>query len=335
MKLPVVTPPIEVSPQYADLLSVICTQKNGYNFYLERFVQIYNSRATYDFGELAFREHIFSLNKLEGMAWYNYLPMISDYNIINNINLICEKKDLIQKFKKMLDSGYYLLTYMNRKYYNNYNGNKIYHNCMIYGYDINVFYVQDFVNGRYSKFTINKDDLLQNYFENQNFNDDIDYPKKLIMFKNNDVPYEIDMNLLINSMRDYYNETSTIDSYEVRRDSNSKNKICNTEWGMGAVKLIANDLGEHRNTLKDISIINTHAKCMIDKAKYFINNKMVDNSIEIEYNEILNTIDIALMLYLKYIKTQNKIYINKCSDYIKKTYSLEKIAIEKILKEID
>ena len=86
MKLPVVTPPIEVSPQYADLLSVICTQKNGYNFYLERFVQIYNSRATYDFGELAFREHIFSLNKLEGMVWYNYLPMISDYNIINNRN---------------------------------------------------------------------------------------------------------------------------------------------------------------------------------------------------------------------------------------------------------
>ena len=99
IKFPIVVPPLKVSPQYADLLSVICTQKNGYHFYLERFVQIYNSRETYDFGELAFSDHIFSINKLEGMVWYNYLPIISDYNVINNINLVCEKQNLIQQFR--------------------------------------------------------------------------------------------------------------------------------------------------------------------------------------------------------------------------------------------
>jgi len=224
---------------------------------------------------------------------------------------------------------------MNRKYYNDYNDYPIYHNCMIYGYDTNIFYVQDFFRGKYAKSTINEENLLQNYFENQNYNYDIDYPKKLIMFKSNDVPYEIDMNLLITSIKDYYNETSTIDSYEFLRESNNKNKLCNTEWGMGAVKLIANDLGEHRNTLKDISIIKAHTKCMIDKIKYFNNHKIIDNSIEKGYNEIFNTIDTALMFYLKYKITQNQIYVIKCSDYIKKAYCLEKIAIEKLLKEIN
>lgn len=53
---------------------------------------------------------------------------------------------------------------------------------MIYGYDFNIFYVQIFLHGRYSDFSINEDNLLQNYSENQNYNEDIDYPKKLIMF---------------------------------------------------------------------------------------------------------------------------------------------------------
>lgn len=38
------------------------------------------------------------------------------------------------------------------------------------------------------------------------------------------------MNLLIDLINNSYNETSTIDSYEVLRESNNLNKLCNTEW---------------------------------------------------------------------------------------------------------
>lgn len=213
--LPVHYPLFQHVPANAYLLSIIGDKPDEYSWIMNNFVNIrYNLYTRYD---------DFYRNDM----WYNCYHITENRFTKEFLDLFSNEP--FELLKTMIDAGYYIYMFLNRRYIKNYkrpeNGR---HNPMIYGYDTdkNEVYIADFFRGRSFKFEVcSIDEFNLSYPYVTGEEDFYKYVWNRALKKKEGYQYEFNLKDLIVKLDDYRKSTDMSASRYYAFDNNDVEEV--------------------------------------------------------------------------------------------------------------
>ena len=337
MILKVKEPPITSFSTFANLLSVTICNDNGYKWYCNNYVQLFTDYRFSSNGEIKFREEFFGYTKASTIySPYCNNPFIDNLFVIDDLLMLINIDDVIDKLKHFIDNGYYIRANLDRHFYDDKQTLGSLHSAFIYGYDNESFLLADFIkSGKYQPAKILFCDFIKSYeqqydAEKLSRSPFISNPHGIYMFKTKNVDYQYDKAYLKRLIIDYYNEENTMDSPEVIRYYYKSDPLKQElNWGMGVYKDLKYDY-------KTIFACKDHKKAMCDKLEFLIQNKYIENDeLLYSYTKIKEEYGICLNLSIKYSISRNYKDLETIKAKLNICYESEKRCLEKLIQELN
>jgi hypothetical protein len=312
MKNQIVIPEIHTLPQYFHQLAPIVGTNYGKNWYLNNYLLLF---ATHDYFYnggvgLAFRENLWCINMpLHESNRINLPPYIEDYMVINDFSLLFNPVDVVEKYKLLLASGYYLIVNIDRNCVNPAFPYGTIHDALIYGYDEDSFLLVDYVdtNSFIKKTTLSFSDMIQIHTNTYELPFYISSLNRIVAYRvksDNEYTYDFNLSLFKQSLVDYYNGCNTIDDFDTIQRLEPKQIV----WGIECY----DELDIYLKTTKDFldyrnfCILKEHKTSLCDTITHVMDIHNIDSeNIIIKLAHIKELSNICLKLCLKYNITQN------------------------------
>ena len=295
-------------------------------------------------------EHYFLqyyLPDFSGNNWGIVTPFM-DQKIINKDFIIQNKIDLISMIMKEIQTGWYVITYVNEKYIpetiafkhkRNYN-----HMIMIYGYDSsdNSFLFSGFDHNwtlREGKVDFEQFELAyyDNKYDYANTEDRMQFLKLRI---NEDLQFDFDITVFMRHLVIF--RDSMPPDFNVFTQLKSKKEA---HYGLNTYNLMAKHIDELlcgdetiiiRNLVISLHLLAEHKGLMVERLRFIVNNKGIDLSSAIEdYTSLQRELTITRNKMLKFYITKNKNDIKMIPRKLAELKVKESLYITKILEFCD
>ena len=332
--LPVSYPEISAFPHYANLLSVLSTDKDM------MMPWVYNN-----FIQLQFRKH--EGHRLDFCICMDY------YMIKNNCPWIYRdgvSRDLIYKkwgsltdfIIDAIDDEYYVDIVVDEYYIKEYDAfHKRYfeHNLMIYGYDKEkkIFYVADsFKDGKYYYATVTFDEIEQSALTKNYYK----YCESVIIFKKAYRPTQHNFNTI--TIKDYiYDYLNSLNSHlrnAIFSDSSIERQAHMYVFGLAVYDEMKKYIQDTDEIIHSIPCaLNDHKKIMWLMIEYLIKEKYLYDDGHDYLGKIEDThmkANVVVNLSLKYNLTKNKNIVGKICDILSEIQAIEELLYQQIYDNI-
>jgi len=317
IELPMRYPPITSSPPHADLLSVIMTEADSYDWIMMNYIQLRMALNVPCFAPCGDFERY---HETATSIW-NDCPWVSK-QVISREVISRKWNSFIEFVIENIFTKNYVYVNIDRYYieaYDDYGKRHFRHEIFIYGYDIEseMLYVADFFeNGKYSYSTVSFTQLEEAYSGiHQSINDEIgDFLSgvHLIKLRNKTFPFHgaYDRNVwfcadvMISRIKDYL--------------SSKNESLDDNVWGAslyGEIKnrliLLCNGTAMEKVHLdvRAFHVLYDHKVMMVMRVNYLFDNQIIsDKRFMKEGEKIRDTANMIRNMYLKFeIKSDNKI----------------------------
>ncbi len=280
-RLPVTKNPLITSWQWhATLFSILSEDENAKKWIYSNYIQLRCFRVE----EIFTGDEIMFADMLPGTSSLKQCPyLVTSLMTKSQIESYCG--DIIDFVIKTIDLGGYVYgVFDEAKILCDYQVDyKFPHELFIYGYnrDKKYFYTGDFTfKERYSHNTVSFDDLRRGFEaisaeEDHMFKFDYKGLRGLyVIFKNTDFPvYELDVDFIKDSLREYLNSVDTKERYRMFRNIHE-----GTTYGINCYDKIYERVMEQVNEeepdfdVRAIHVLYDHKKLMYDRIKYLMDN---------------------------------------------------------------
>ena len=299
--LPIHRPILQHNPANAYLLSIIGDKPDEYAWIMNNFANLrYNPHIKYD---------DFYRNDM----WYNCYHITESKFTKGFIDLFAS--DSFELIKRMIDDGYYIYMFLNRKYIPNYNKPEydIRHNPLIYGYDIdnNLIYIADFFRGQSFNFeTCSIDDFRKSYPYTDDEEDFYIYVWNRAIKKKEEYNFKFNIEDLIIKLSDYIKSTDLNASHYYTFDTNDVEEVeymhieggYNYVYGVDVYDVIAEDLIKNKISHRPLHLLYEHKSIMCRRIDYLMQNNFLNKGTKLQdnYEEIKEDCLLLRNLFLKY-----------------------------------
>lgn len=299
--LPVHYPIIQHKPADAYLLSIIGDKPDEYAWIMNNFINLrYNPYIKYD---------DFYRNDM----WYNCYHITESKFTKEFLDLFSD--DPFDLLKRMIDAGYYVYMFLNRKFIHNYNKPEydIRHNPLIYGYNTeqNLIYIADFFRGKSFNFeTCSIDEFRQSYPYTEDEDEFYIYVWNRAIKKKRGYQYKFSVYDLIIKLNDYIESTDLSSSHYYSFDTNDVEEVeymhidngYKYTYGLDVYDAICEDLTKNELSHRPMHLLYEHKSLMCDRILFLIENKYLDSNTKLvgKCEKIRSEFLLLRNLFLKY-----------------------------------
>lgn len=290
-KLPVTYPMITSWQWHATLFSILSDDENAKKWIFSNYIQL----RCYNIQEIFTGDDMLLTDMMPGSSSLKQCPYLV-YSLLTQEQIESYCGNIIDFIIKSIDLGGYV--------YGVFDEAKILcdadvdykfpHELFIYGYnrDTEEFYVGDFTfQDHYSYNTVSFSDIERGYevisaSEDHMFKDDYKGRRGLyVIIKNSELPaYELDIELVKRSLKEYLNSEDTKDHFRMYR-----NRFDDTVFGIKVYDKVLAQIDKQLHSeepdfdIRALHVMYDHKVLMLERIKYLMNNGYL------KYNQ--NTID--------------------------------------------
>ncbi|MBY9080746.1 hypothetical protein KIH86_13595 [Paenibacillus sp. HN-1] len=335
--LEITDPPIKAYPDYAYPLSITLNSPHAWDHFYCNYIQLY-------FDETDLRNPVrYYYVDVNRNIWNTRHPLIH-YQTIHRDTLARLNKDIIECACAALDLDRYVMAFVNEYYIKDrwaYQQMEYPHAIFIYGYDRDksLFYTAAYdKNLHYTYGECSFDELREAYNHNPlHLYDDNNYIY-LMKYNSTSKRYELDLNAMIQQLKEFLNSSPTTERYN--EFFNSQEKLY---FGMDIYEpLIMHLYAIHQNNwdwniVKPVYLLWEHKKLMVDRIQYLIQkNILPDHVAYLElFRKLVDEYSVLQILFLKYKKTRDKGQLEKIIGKIKDAVSIEHAAISWLIDDLE
>lgn len=299
--LPIHYPIIQHKPADAFLLSIIGERPDEYAWIMNNFVNLrYNPQIKYD-------------DFFRNDMWYNCYHITESKFTKEFIDLFSENP--FENLKRMIDAGYYVYMFLNRRFIHNYNKPEydIRHNPLIYGYDTekDLIYIADFFRGKGFNFeTCSISEFCQSYPYTDDEDEFYIYVWNRAIKKKEGYEYNFNLEDLIVKLEDYVKGIDLNASRYYPFDTNDVEEVeymhidggYNYVYGLNVYDAICEDLVKNELSHRPMHLLYEHKSLMCKRILFLIENGFLiaETKLQCKCENLRNDFLLLRNLFLKY-----------------------------------